>query len=677
MASDFQTDDIVGVLLKGQPLIGRLLSCKGSKAVLAFGGQRRDQEIPLRELVPCGELSDSVRRSVLPTPEQVQSIVLSPRVSAEAWWLLVSDVTDDTLPCISLSDLTDLLVGQPDLIALAAVWSWLNGPQIWFRLRRDRTLQARPLNEIRQQRLKQRREHLQREHDLRQLALLQESAPLTEQRRELLDPTWSDRLDQLLELVHGPEADLGEMPGLGLLQLLGLPPDRKTLKTWLVARELLDPHQPSALRGSAWSSQLPEANAEIIDELLARAADTCSGDDTRVDLTAQRVYTLDDASTQEIDDGLALEPGDGGPWIWIHIADPARLIEPDSPLDREARRRATSLYLADGVLPMLPLKLATEVFSLRAGQRCPALSVGVLLDDEGAVVASRCQRSWVQPRYRLTYEDGDELIELVPPGDEDLAQLSSLLKRRFNWRQRRGAINFERQEGRFRRGANGPELQVIDPSPARVMVSEAMLLMGAVVAEIGRKEGMALPYRSQPPAELPSAQELAEIPEGPARDAAVKRCLSRGLQGTSPMPHFSLGLEAYVQATSPIRRYADLLAHRQLMAWIEQKPLMSEPLLREQLDALEDPLRQSIQISREDQRHWQQVWLEQHRDEQWSVQFLRWLRPQDRLALVHVPDLAMDLVGHADGEDPAPGQLLTMTVLHVDPDRGELKLRFQ
>ena len=207
-----------------------------------------------------------------------------------------------------------------------------------------------------------------------------------------------------MELVHGPEADLGEMPGLGLLQLLGLPPDRKALKTWLVARELLDPHQPSALRGSAWSSQLPEANAEIIDELLARAADSCSGDDTRVDLTAQRVYTLDDASTQEIDDGLALEPGDGGPWIWIHIADPARLIEPDSPLDREARRRATSLYLADGVLPMLPLKLATEIFSLRAGQRCPALSVGVLLDDEGAVLASRCQRSWVQPRYRLTYE---------------------------------------------------------------------------------------------------------------------------------------------------------------------------------------------------------------------------------------------------------------------------------
>lgn len=677
MANDFHADDIVGVLVKGQPLIGRLLSCKGSKAVLTFGGQRRDQEIPLRELVPCGELIETVRRSVLPTPEQVQTLVLAPRVCAEAWWLLVSDVTDDSLPCISLADLTDLLVGEPDLTALAAVWSWVNGPQIWFRLRRDRSLQARPLKEIRQQRMQQRRERLQQEHDARQLALLQEPLPLNAQRRQLLDSSWSDRLDQLLDLHHDPETALDQEPALGLLRLLGLPPDRRALQTWLVARDLLDPHQPSSLRGSAWSDPFAQGGPETVEQLLARAGDICAGDDTRVDLTAQRVYTLDDAATREIDDGLALEPGEGGPWIWIHIADPARLIEPDSPLDHEARRRATSLYLANGVMPMLPLELATEALSLRAGQRCPALSVGVLLDDDGAVLDSRCQRSWVQPRYRLTYEDGDELIELAPPGDEDLAQLSSLLKQRLHWRLSRGAISFDRQEGRFRRGEDGPELQVIDPSPARVMVSEAMLLMGAVVAEIGRREGLALPYRSQPPAELPTGQELAQIPEGPARDAAVKRCLSRGLQGTTPMPHFSLGLEAYVQATSPIRRYADLLAHRQLIAWMEQLPGLSEPQLREQLDTLEDPLRQSIQISREDQRHWQQVWLQQHREQEWSVQFLRWLRPQDRLALVHVPDLAMDLVGHADGEDPSPGQVLTMTVVHVDPDQGELKLRFQ
>ena len=166
---------------------------------------------------------------------------------------------------------------------------------------------------------------------------------------------------------------------------------------------------------------------------------------------------------------------------------------------------------------------------------------------------------------------------------------------------------FDRPEGRFRRSDGALTLQVIDPSPSRLMVSEAMLLMGAVVAGFGQEHSLPLPFRSQPAAELPSSDELDRIPEGPARDAAIKRCLSRGVQGTRAMPHFSLGLEAYVQATSPIRRYADLVAHRQIIAQLSALAPMDEERLREVIDDLDDPLRQSIQISREDQRHWQQV----------------------------------------------------------------------
>ena len=199
----------------------------------------------------------------------------------------------------------------------------------------------------------------------------------------------------------------------------------------------------------------------------------------------------------------------------------------------------------------------------------------------GEVADSRCHRSWVRPKYRLTYEDGDELIELVRRR-EDLAELALLLKQRMRWRLSRGAIGFDRPKGASQH-VEGPELQVIEPSAARLMVSEAMLLMGAVVAEIGRREQLVLPFRSQPPSELPTQQELNAVPEGPARDAAIKRCLNRGVQGTRPMPHFSLGLNGYVQATSPIRRYADLLAHRQLIAWIQASPALNEAAISEQL----------------------------------------------------------------------------------------------
>ena len=214
-------------------------------------------------------------------------------------------------------------------------------------------------------------------------------------------------------------------------------------------------------------------------------------------------------------------------------------------------------------------------------RRCAALSVAVHLDADGAVVEQRIARSWIRPRYGLTYGDGDELIELAPPGDEALSDLLGLLMQRMRWRRSKGAVMFDRPEGRFRRSDGSLMLQVIDPSPSRLMVSEAMLLMGAVVASFGQKHNLPLPFRSQPAAELPSSDELDRIPEGPARDAAIKRCLSRGVQGTRAIPHFSLGLEAYVQATSPIRRYADLIAHRQIIAQLSALEPMDEERLGE------------------------------------------------------------------------------------------------
>ena len=442
-----------------------------------------------------------------------------------------------------------------------------------------------------------------------------------------------------------------------------------------MVRGLLDPDLPIALRGSVWSRTFPEHLDQQAEQLVSSADAEHSGDSERLDLTGLATYSLDDQGTQEVDDALSLEQGDGAPWIWIHIADPARLIEHDSPLDLEARRRATSLYLADGVMPMLPLALAAGPLSLRAGHRCAAISVAVQLAEDGEVIDERIVRSWVKPRYGLTYVEGDELIELAPPGDESLSELSSLMERRMRWRRKQGALTFERSEGRFRRSDSGPALQVIDPSSARLMVSEAMLLMGAVVASFGQRHELALPYRSQPTAELPSSDELERIPDGPARDAAIRRCLSRGVQGTQPMRHFSLGLPAYVQATSPIRRYADLLVHRQIIAQLSSAPTLTQERIGELIEDLDNPLRQSIQISREDQRHWQQVWFSERPDVSWDAVFLRWLRPQDQLALVHVADLAMDLVGHVVSADPAPGDPLQLRVNRVNPNRGELQLQ--
>jgi exoribonuclease-2 len=360
--------------------------------------------------------------------------------------------------------------------------------------------------------------------------------------------------------------------------------------------------------------------------------------------------------------------------VWIHVADPGRLVEAGSPLDLEALRRGTSLYLARGSLPMFPLELATGPFSLRTGVRCAAWSVGVELGEDGAVVGYTIARSWVKPDYRLSYGDADELIELAPPQEAWLGELDGLLERRRRWRQERGALSLDQPEGRIRGEGEEARLEITEPSPSRRLVAEAMVLAGSVIAEHGRSQGLPLPYRSQLPVELPPAAELEALPAGPVRHAAVKRCLSRGHVGTTPSAHFSLGLEAYVQATSPIRRYGDLLVQRQLWALGNGESPLNEVELGALLTKLEAPMKQGIQISREDQRHWQQVWFEQQSSCQWKAVFLRWLRPQDRLGLVHVEDLAMDLAAECPaGSEPADPLLLR--VLQVDSLRDQLKLQ--
>ena len=675
MNQSFQPGDTVAVVLKSSPLIGRLLSVKGSKAVVSFGGQRRDQDLPLRDLVAleqCGPLASQA----VPTPEQVQANDPSRRNLVEAWQLLVDDAPDGSAR-LSLTEFCGLLQDPPSLAVVAAIWTWLHSPQSLFRWRRDRLVQPLTTEErvrLREQRRAERREERQEQ---RQLELMRLQRPWTDQEREELQADRWELIEHWLTLLRTQPAAVSQDTDLSRWsRSLQIETAAADLRQWLVVKGLLDPDQPLSLRNSPWSRRFADDLEQEAEQLIARAETDCPGDGDRLDLTHLATYSLDDAGTREIDDALSLERREDGCWIWIHIADPARLIEPGSPLDREARRRATSLYLADGVMPMLPLSLAAGPLSLRAGVRSAALSVAVQLDETGEVTAHRIVRSWIRPRYGLTYADGDELIELAPPGDESLADLADLMNRRRRWRRSRGAVLFDRPEGRFRQREGALEVQVIEPSPARLLVSEAMLLMGAVVAGFGQEHDLALPFRSQPPASLPSAEELELIPDGPARDAAIKRCLSRGVQGTRPMPHFSLGLPAYVQATSPIRRYADLVAHRQILARINGTESLSEDQLGELIDDLDDPLRQSVQISREDQRHWQQVWLARHREQRWTVIFLRWLRPQDRLALVHVPDLAMDLVGTAQGRDPDPGAHLEMRVTHVDPDRAELQLQF-
>ena len=645
---------------------------QGSKARLRIGFDAKQAVLPQRQLelispLPSG--ADAPQRlGASPwnlRAEALQQAGLSRRSWGEAWLLLLE--SDET---VALSEFADLVCGGTSPAQLAACWLELVGPQLWFRFKQGE-IQPRSAADLkplrRERRLKQLAE--QREHQWQQLLRARQPVHL-----EALSGEQQRRLEALKQLACGAlELEQLEPALRQSLTALHLGHDRGDLRHLLVELGQWDRHHLVSMGGTTWSLGFSAELEAEAHRLLALNEQELPGDTERLDLTSQRCVTIDDDDTRDIDDGLALERRPDGARLWIHVADPGRLVEPESPLDLEARRRGSSLYLASGNLPMFPLELTTGPFSLRAGVRSAAWSTWVDLDSEGEIADYGIVRSWVKPTFRLSYSDADDLIDLAPPEEPDLAELDQLLDRRRQWRVRQGALLMDQPEGRIRSREGEPVLEVSEPSPSRAMVAEAMILAGAIAARFGVEHNLALPFRSQLPAELPPKAELDALADGAVRFAAIKRCLSRGLMGTQASAHFSLGLPAYAQATSPIRRYGDLVVQRQIQAQLSGGSPLSEDALQELLNSFDGAVREGIGISREDQRHWQQVWFEAHKSSQWRADFLRWLRPQDRLGLVRIDDLAMDLAAECP-QNAQPGEALLLRVQQVDSLRDQLKL---
>ena len=684
------------------PQLAIVHGVRGGRLELKIGFQGRSNHLPLREVQLIQPLAGrdpgSLRLDQPPwnlSAEALAAALPPGRDLATAWLIMAqpdsaasgkTDAADGAkaLPGVDIGDFVDLFGDAADPTQRAAAWLWLEGDQTLFRQRHGR-IEARNLQDLRQ---------LRRERHLRRLVenqrLIWQSRLMA---RQPLDPESLSNvqkadLDRLRQWAAGECSEPLPEALLRVLQACRCRAESGDIRHLLVDLGQWPRHHLPALEATTWQLGFsPELLAEA-DRLVAAAASPMASDVGRLDLTHQRLLTIDDEETQDIDDGLAIEWREGqSPRLWIHIADPGRLVQAGSPLDLEARRRASSLYLARGSLPMFPPQLAHGPMSLRqgpgghgpgghgpGGQRSAAWSLWVDLDQTGAVVAEGLERTWVQTALRLSYGDADELIDLAPPQERDLLCMQTLLDQRRQWREQRGALNLEDPEGRIRCRGDEALLEITEPSPSRQMVAEAMILAGALVAERGQRLGLALPFRTQIPGELPDAQQLESLPPGPVRHSAIKRGLSRGQLGVTPGPHFSLALDAYVQATSPIRRYGDLVTQRQFEALRQGTAPLDEASLANLLSELEPPLRQVQQISREDQRHWQQVWFEQHPQGQWPALFLRWLRQDQRLGLVWAEDLAMTLAAECPPRSqPADGLLLR--VQQVDALRDELKLQ--
>jgi exoribonuclease-2 len=329
----------------------------------------------------------------------------------------------------------------------------------------------------------------------------------------------------------------------------------------------------------------------------------------REDLREVPAYAVDDPETSEVDDAVAFLRGPGGePRMLVHISDAAAAVESGGALDLEARRRATTVYLPDLRVPMMPEDLTAARLSLEAGADRPAVSMEVRLGADGTPEAVRIFRSLVRVERRLDYEG-----TAADPGlPEPLRPLLEMAREMRRSRIAAGARVLEAEAAHLRvRGGRPVLLRRSIGGAGDVLVGEAMIAFNRLAAERLRAAGAPALWRTQEP-------PRGEFPprEDPLFVSRARRLFSPVRVAMQPGRHEGLGVPCYLQATSPIRRYADLLHQRQLVALLEGR---APPHSAEDLKALAADLAQRERLVRtaetEREDYWMCVLLEARREE--------------------------------------------------------------
>jgi exoribonuclease-2 len=334
----------------------------------------------------------------------------------------------------------------------------------------------------------------------------------------------------------------------------------------------------------------------------------------RVDLTAMESWAIDNAWSKDPDDAIGWD----GSSIWIHVADPASAILPDSEVDQEALGRGSTLYLPELIAPMLPDE-ALERYGLGLAATSQALSFRIELAEDASVAAVEAMASTVRVR-RASYGEADALMDEGKA--PDLMALAAIAARRVERRIANGAIEIDIPEVRIKVEGEGKAREIcIESVPedrSSGIVREMMLLAGEGAARWAFERQLAFPFYGQ---EAPSdmgdiarGQGLAAGEKSLAAQFARRRLMRAGMWGPGPSAHRGLGLPFYAQVTSPLRRYQDLLGHMQLRAYLAREA----GLAKSPLDADEVSRRCALaqaasaatrQAERSSDQHWALAYL--------------------------------------------------------------------
>ncbi|OLC31088.1 MAG: hypothetical protein AUH28_14680 [Acidobacteria bacterium 13_1_40CM_56_16] len=601
------------------------------------------------------------------------------------------------------SELAELFFAETTPEAESAVFRALSEDNLFFRRKGAQFLpktEEQVLSE-RTRRQRQRAREEFREHVVKVLEqLLKKNTDIPEESGVILD-----RIQNWLRFKTGDEI------GLILEEIAGAAKARDAAYDILLRAGRVDPTLDRFLVTAGiephFSSPLIQAAAQLTPYTHIPA---------RLDYQDSPAFTIDDEDTQEVDDALTVRWEGDEIVVGIHIADVSAFVRKGDILDAEASRRSSTIYLPSITVPMFPERLSTDLASLRTAVPRPAFTVEVRFDKQANRAGYRIALSTINVQKRLSYDEADQIIE----SDPALYTLHRIAKQLRDARSNRGAITFRRAELKIR--VKGDEIQItkINPnSPSRFVVSEMMILANGLAADFASVNSIPVIYRTQEPREALAVEDtlspaldavdstktapwIRRDPQrdlkSPALDAVdstagrlrgsditlsgtykavealaferLRKTFKRSRLSLTPGLHSGLGLGAYTQASSPIRRYADLVTQRQFTAMLSGVPVPygREELL--QILAAAETAEQEIRA------------IEDRSTNYWLLEYLaRYKRGELLAAVVLDPKGNIELQdyylrGRVSGPVKLrPGEMVDVRIETIDPAKGEVRFR--
>jgi ribonuclease R len=442
--------------------------------------------------------------------------------------------------------------------------------------------------------------------------------------------------------------------------------------------------------------------------------------------------TIDPSDAKDFDDALSIRQLENGDWeVGVHIADVTHYLLPDTALDKEAYWRSTSVYLVDRCCPMLPENLSNGVCSLRPNEDKLTFSAVFTFDDTFKLKKEWFGKTVTHSNRRFSYEEAQQVLE-TGEGDmsNELNVLNQIALKLRKARFRKGAINFETEEVRFKLDENGVPLEVYikERKDSNMLIEDFMLLANKEVATyIAKKEAIEIPfvYRihdTPDPSKLADfasfarelginlildtpkniAKSLNDLMKQSEKNDALKlltplaiRCMAKAEYSTNNIGHYGLAFEKYGRFTSPIRRYSDVLAHRILADNLEKKKTIrvNKELLEARCNRISKQERKAAEAERESVKYKQVEFIKNHIGEEFDGIIsgmmdrgifieLKGLKcegmvPFNEMAEpFQVEPSRLKAKGVISGQILRPGDTVRVRVLRADLDKRQIELQW-